>query len=79
MWQYLLGQIGNVDQTPVNFNMTSSTTASVEGAWAVKPLATRNEMLQFTVTVAKWYKTPPYIIFKRKTIPSEAFPKGVLA
>lgn len=76
--QYLIGQIGNADQTPVYFDMTSNTTVNVKGAREVKLLSTGNENLRFTVMLSclvDGTKLRPYLVFKRKTIPSETFHK----
>ncbi|KAH7967070.1 hypothetical protein HPB49_022151 [Dermacentor silvarum] len=78
---YLLGQIGSADQTPVNFDMTSNTTVSVKGERDVNLLTTCNEKLHFTVLLsclADGTKLCLYIVFKRKTIPKEILPKGVV-
>lgn len=79
--QYLLGQIGNADQTPVYFDMASNTTMSAKGAREVNLLTTGNEKLRFTVMLsclADGTKLRPYVVFKRKTIPKEVFPGGVV-
>lgn len=76
---YLLGQIGNADQTPVYFDMPSRTTVTAKGAKDVRLLTTGNEHTRFTVMLcctADGCKLPPYIVFRRKTIPkSEVFPR----
>lgn len=56
--QYLLGQIDMADQTPVNFNMTCNTTASMK-AHEVELLTTGNERLRFTVMLDRWHQAPP--------------------
>lgn len=61
--------------------MTSNTTVSVKGARDVNLLTTGNEKLRFTVMLsclADGTKLRPYIVFKRKTMPKEALPKGVV-
>ncbi|KAH7958751.1 hypothetical protein HPB49_004450 [Dermacentor silvarum] len=78
--RYLLGQIGNADQAPVYFDVTSNTTVSVKGARDVNLLTTGNEKLRFTVMLsclADGTKLRLYIAFKRKTMPKETLPKGV--
>lgn len=50
--QFLIGQIGNADQTPAYFDMTSNTTMNVKGARKVKLLSTGNEKLRFTVILS---------------------------
>ncbi|KAH7959420.1 hypothetical protein HPB49_010997 [Dermacentor silvarum] len=79
--RYLLGQIGNADQTPVYFDMTSNTTVSVKGASDGNLLTMGNEDLRFTVKLlcfADGTKLRVYILFKRKTMPKEILPKGVV-
>ncbi|KAH7978110.1 hypothetical protein HPB49_004490 [Dermacentor silvarum] len=79
--QYLLGQISNANQTPVYFDMTSNMTVSVKGTCEVKLLTTGNEKLLFTVILsclADGAKLCPYIVFKQKKMPLEAFPKSVV-
>ncbi|KAL1444446.1 hypothetical protein MTO96_029867 [Rhipicephalus appendiculatus] len=78
---YMMGQIGNADETPVWFDMPSSTTITQRGAKDVKLLPTGNEHSRFTVMLActaDGRKLPPFVIFKRKTMPKEAFPPGVV-
>lgn len=78
---YMLGQIGNADETPVWFDMPSSTTVCERGAKEVKLLSTGSEHSRFTVMLsctADGRKLPPFIIFKRKTLPKEAFPRDVV-
>uniref|UniRef100_A0A8C4RRH5 HTH CENPB-type domain-containing protein n=1 Tax=Erpetoichthys calabaricus TaxID=27687 RepID=A0A8C4RRH5_ERPCA len=63
---YLMGQIGNADQTPVYFENPSNTTV--------------NQRCTVMLTIlADGKKLPPYIIFKRKTLPkNEKFPPGII-
>uniref|UniRef100_A0A6G5A925 Putative pogo transposable element n=1 Tax=Rhipicephalus microplus TaxID=6941 RepID=A0A6G5A925_RHIMP len=78
---YMLGQIGNADETPVWFDMPSSTTVCERGAKEVRLLSTGSEHSRFTVMLcctADGRKLPPFIIFKRKTMPKEAFPRDVV-
>lgn len=78
---YLLGQLGNPDQTPVYFDMPSRTTETTKGAKDVRQLTTGHEHTRFTVMLcctADGRKLPPYIVFCRKTIPKQVFPKKVI-
>ncbi|KAL1477949.1 hypothetical protein MTO96_016928 [Rhipicephalus appendiculatus] len=78
---YMLGQIGKADETPVWFDMPSSTTVCGRGAKEVKLLPTGSEHSRFTVMLsctADDRKLPPFIIFKRKTLPKEALPRDVV-
>lgn len=78
---YLLSQIGNADQTPVYFDMPSNTTIEEKGASSVPIITSGAEKQRCTVMLAvtsDGRKLPPYIIFRRKTIPKGSkFPAGV--
>jgi len=76
-----LSQIGNADQTPLTFDLPSATTVCTKGSKKVTIKTTGNEKNRFTVMLAclaDGSKLPPYIIFKRKTMPKEKFPAGVI-
>lgn len=78
---YMAGQIGNADETPVWFDMPSATTVAERGAKQVKLLSTGSEHSRFTVMLActaDGRKLPPFVIFKRKTLPKEAFPRDIV-
>lgn len=78
---YVMGEIGNADETPVWFDMPSNATVAEKGAKQVKLLTTGNEHSRFTVMLActaDGRKLPPFIIFKRKTLPKEDFPRDVI-
>lgn len=78
---YMMGHMGNADETPVWFDMPSNTTVTEKAAKQVKLLTTGNEHSRFTVMLActaDGKKLPPYIIFKRKTLPKEDFPRDVI-
>jgi hypothetical protein len=69
---YDLSQIGNADQTPLTFDLPSDTTT-------IK--TTGNEKNRFTVMLActaDGGKLPPYVVFKRKTMPKLPFLKGII-
>ncbi|KAH8018688.1 hypothetical protein HPB51_010515 [Rhipicephalus microplus] len=66
---------------PVWFDMPSSTMIMHRGAKDMKLLSTGNEHSRFTVKLAcmaDGRKLPPFIIFKRKTMPKKVFPPGVV-
>ena len=75
-------QIGNADQTSLTFNLPSATSVAVKGSKTVTINTTGNEKNRFTVMLActaDGGKLPPYIIFKRKTLPKGmTWPKGVI-
>ena len=65
-------QIGNADQTPLTFDLPSATTVALKGSRTVSINTTGNEKNRFTVMLActaDGGKLPPFIIFKRKTLP----------
>lgn len=79
--QMPLGHIGNADQTPVFLDMPMSRTVNETGAPQVRIRTTGNEKTRLTVMLAclaDGHKLPPYIIFRRKTIPKEPFPSNVI-
>lgn len=80
--KYILSQIGNADQTPVYFDMPSSTTVDKKGAKSVSVKTSGGEKQRCTVMLAATAdgrRLPPYIIFKRKTLPKNViFPRTVI-
>lgn len=75
---YLLSQIGNADQTPVNFDMPPNLTVDKKGATSVTIRTAGCEKQRCTVMLAvtaDGRKLPPYVVFKRKTMP-KGMPKG---
>lgn len=77
-----LSQIGNMDETPVFFDMPSNRTIDVKGSKTVFVKTTGQEKNRFTVVLccmADGSRLPPTIIFKRKTLPKGLkLPNGVL-
>lgn len=64
--------IGNADQTPLTFDLPYDTTIAQKNSKSVSIRTTGNEKNRFTVMLcclADGTKLPPYIIFKRKTMP----------
>lgn len=79
--RYLLSQIGNADQTPVWFDMPENTTVNVRGERSVQVKTTGSEKQRCTVMLAitaDGRKLPPYVVFKRKTMPKDKFPTGII-
>jgi hypothetical protein len=77
----MLGHIGNADQTPVYFDMPSNITVNEKGAKAVLMRGTGNEKARISVmlgVLADGHKLPPYIILRRKTMPKEKLPVGLV-
>ena len=77
-----LNQIGNMDETPMTFDLPSNRTVSAVGEKTVLIKTTGHEKSRFTVVVAcmaDGSKLPPVVIFKRKTLPKTMkFPAGVI-
>lgn len=80
--KFQLGQIGNADQTPVYLDMPSAFTVHEKGSRQVCVRTTGNEKTRVTVMLgctADGRKLPPYVVFKRKTLPkNEKFPRSVI-
>ena len=81
-YNFDLSQIGNMDETPMTFDLPSNRTVNAAGAKSVLVKTTGHEKSHFTVVLsclADGSKLPPVIIFKRKTLPKGMkFPSGVL-
>ena len=78
---YDIQQIGNMDETPMNFDMPLSHTVSSAGEKSILIKTTGNEKNHFTVVLAclaNGTKLKPMVIFKRKTMPKEEIPPGML-
>ena len=78
---YDLSQIGNADQTPLTFDLPSDTTIAPKGSSTVTIKTTGNEKNRFTVMLActaDGGKLPPYVVFKRKTMPKLPLPKAII-
>jgi len=78
---YQLVHIGNMDETPVWFDMPSARTVNAKGAKTVLVNTTGHEKSRFTVVLAclaDGMKLKPMLIFKRKTLPKAKFPPGIL-
>uniref|UniRef100_A0A3Q3FBL7 HTH CENPB-type domain-containing protein n=1 Tax=Labrus bergylta TaxID=56723 RepID=A0A3Q3FBL7_9LABR len=78
---YPLHQIGNADQTPVYFDMPTSVTVNKKGEKSVLVRSTGNERSRVTVMLtclADGSKLLPYVILKRKTVPKEPMPAGII-
>lgn len=78
---YPLSQIGNADETPVFFDMKSNITVDQKGAKSILMRTTGNEKLRITAMLAvtaDGHKLTPYVILKRKTMPKESLPRGLI-
>ena len=73
--------ITNMDEVPLTFDIPLNRTVEKAGTSAVTIRTTGNEKSAFTVVLscqADGQKLPPMVIFKRKTLPKEKFPVGVV-
>lgn len=73
--------IVNMDEVPLTFDIPMSKSVAQKGAKAVTVRTTGHEKSHFTVVLAccaDGTKLPPMLIFKRKTMPKESFPPGVV-
>ena len=76
-----LMHIGNFDEVPMSFDLPGNFTVDIKDAENVKITTTGSEKCNFTVALcvtADGSKLPPFVIFKRKTIPKENYPKGII-
>ena len=79
--QYPLSLIGNMDETPLSFNLPSNTTIEQRGTKTVSIKSTGHKKSNFTVVlgcITNGTKLPPIIIFKLKNVLCEEFPEGVI-
>ena len=78
---YELVQVGNMDETPVSFDMPAVQTVKSHGVKTVLLKITGNEKMRFTVVLsclADGIKQKPMVIFHRKTMPKDKFCPGSL-
>ncbi|KAE8751237.1 hypothetical protein FOCC_FOCC002065 [Frankliniella occidentalis] len=68
------------DQTPLYLDMPSRSTVEEVGGKSIQVKTTGNEKTRFTTMLAitaDGRKLPPFILFRRKTLPKDAFPPGI--
>lgn len=73
--------ITNMDEVPLTFDIPVNRTVEKTGTRTVSIRTTGNEKSSFTVVLgcqANGQKLSPMVIFKRKTLPKEKFPAGVI-
>lgn len=71
----------NTDQTLLTFDMPFTSTVDIRGTKTVQLNTTKQEKNLFTLMLActaDGGKLPPYIIFKRKTLPKVTWPTGII-
>ena len=79
--QYALANIGNMEETPMNFDMPPNRTVNSKGSKTVLIKTTAHEKTRFTVVLAcmaDGTKLKPMVVFKRKTMPKLKFPANVI-
>ena len=75
------GQIVNMDEVPLTFDIPLTRTVNKKGESSVNIRTTGHEKTHFTVVLActaDGKKLPPMVIFKRKTMPKDVFPPGII-
>lgn len=81
-YAFELSQIGNMDETPMWFDLPGNHTIDMKGNKTVLVKTTGHEKTHFTVVLgcmADGTKLKPMVIFKRKTLPkAEKFPAEVI-
>jgi len=78
---YPLNLIGNMDETPVSFDLPSQTTIEETGSKTVSIRTCGYEKSNFTVILAcmaDGTKLPATIIFKLAKVPRQIFPSGII-
>ena len=75
-----LAHIGNMDETPMFFDLPGTSTVHAIGEKTVSIKTTGHDKTHFTVILAclaDGTKLKPAVVFKRKTMPKEKFPPGI--
>src|SRR6266542_2087704 len=78
--KYPLKYIGNMDETPMWFDLPSNTTINQKGAKTVNIRTNGNKRTSFTIVLGYMTdgtKLPAVCIFKLKNIPKEKFPRDI--
>ena len=77
---YEIGQLGNMDEVPLTFDVPSNKAVDVTGAKTIMIKTSGNEKMRYTVVLAccaDGTKLPPLLSFKRKTLPKDVIPHGI--
>jgi len=75
-----IGQLGNMDEVPLTFDVPSNKTVDVKGVKTIMIKTSGNEKKHYTVVLACYAdgkKLPPLLIFKRKMLPKDIIPHGI--
>src|SRR6185437_9893421 len=81
LYNYPLSLIGNMDETPLAFDVPSNYTVKETGAHTVSIRTTGYEKSNFTVVLgclADGTKLVPMVIFKLVNVPRQTFPQGIV-
>ena len=70
--------ITNIDKVPLTFDIAVNRTVEKTGTRTVSIRTTGNEKSSFTVVLGCQANGQKLVIFKRKTLPKEKFPAGVM-
>jgi len=79
--EFELGAIGNMDETPMFFDMPGNRTVDVKGTHTVTVKTSENGKANFTVVLAclaDGTKLKPAVVFKCKTMPKEKLPSDLV-
>ena len=74
------GQLGNMDEVPLMFDVPSNKTVDVKGAKTIMIKTSGNEKMRYTVVLVcstDGKKLPSLLIFKRKMLPKDVIPHGI--
>ena len=77
---FVIGQLGNMDEAPLTFDVPSHKTVDVKGTKTIMIKTCGNEKTRYTVVLAccaDGTKLPCLLIFKRKVLPKDAIPHGI--
>ncbi|KFD71435.1 hypothetical protein M514_16367 [Trichuris suis] len=77
--EFPLGNVGNMDETPIFFDVIGNRTVDSKGTKSVVVKSSGHERTHFTVVLScltTGMKLKPMVIFKRKRRPKEDFPSG---
>jgi len=75
-----IGQLGNMDEVPLTFDVPSNKTVGVKGSKTIMIKTSGNEKTRYTVVLtccADGTKLPHLLMFKRKTLPKDVIPHGI--
>jgi len=75
-----IGQLGNMDEVPLTFDVPLNKTVDVKGAKTIMIKTSGNEKTRYIVVLvccADGTKLLPLLIFKRKMLPKDVIPHGI--